>query len=100
VIILDPPTFSRSKGGEVFRVERDGGKLVAAALPLLRSDGVLFVSANATTLPPEGLVRAVEAAVAAARRTVVRRHYVAQPPDFPISRAEPAYLKTAWWRIR
>jgi len=24
---------------------------------------------------------------------------VPQPPDFPVSRAEPAYLKTVWLRI-
>jgi len=100
VIILDPPTFSQSKAGGVFRVEQDYGRLVAAAMPLLTPDGVLFASANATTLKPEEFVRAVEAAVAAARREVVRRHYAPQPPDFPISRAEPAHLKTAWWRIR
>ena len=39
-------------------------------------------------------------AIRAARRSVVQQHYVPQPPDFPVSRAEPAYLKTVWLRIR
>jgi hypothetical protein len=26
-------------------------------------------------------------------------HYVPQPPDFPVSREEPAYLKTVWIRV-
>jgi hypothetical protein len=30
---------------------------------------------------------------------VVRRHYAPQPPDFPIERAEPAYLKTIWLQV-
>ena len=36
---------------------------------------------------------------AAAQRKIVQQHYVPQPPDFPISRAEPAYLKTVWLRV-
>jgi hypothetical protein len=27
---------------------------------------------------------------------LVRSFYVPQPPDFPITRAEPGYLKTVW----
>jgi hypothetical protein len=30
---------------------------------------------------------------------VVLEHYVPQPPDFPVSREEPAYLKTVWMRV-
>jgi len=41
----------------------------------------------------------VEASIVEARRKILQRHYVPQPPDFPISRAEPAYLKTVWLRI-
>jgi hypothetical protein len=33
------------------------------------------------------------------RRKIVQSHYFPQPPDFPISRTEPAYLKTVWLRI-
>ena len=32
-------------------------------------------------------------------RRIAQQHYVPQPPDFPISRAEPAYLKTVWLRL-
>ena len=47
VVILDPPTFSQSKESGVFRAEKDYGKLVAAALPLIKAGGVLFASTNA-----------------------------------------------------
>jgi 23S rRNA (cytosine1962-C5)-methyltransferase len=98
-VALDPPTFSQSKEHGVFRAEKDYGKLVAAALPLVKPGGVLFASTNATDWPPEKFLADVEAAVHAAKRKIVQRHYVPQPPDFPISRAEPAYLKTVWLRI-
>ena len=99
VIVLDPPTFSQSKESGVFRAEKDYGRLVAAALPLLKTGGVLFASTNATDWPPEKFLAELDKAINAARRRVIQRHYVPQPPDFRISRAEPAYLKTVWLRI-
>ena len=99
LILLDPPTFSRSREQGVFRAEKDYGKLVAAALPLLRPGGVLFASTNAAQFAPEAFVETVEAAATRAQRTIVQRHYAPQPPDFPISRAEPGYLKTLWLRL-
>jgi 23S rRNA (cytosine1962-C5)-methyltransferase len=99
VIILDPPTFSQSKEHGVFRVEKDYPDLVGAALPLLKPDGVLFASTNAAGWPPEKFLANIEAAIRAARRKILQQHYVSQPPDFPVSRFEPAYLKTVWMRM-
>jgi 23S rRNA (cytosine1962-C5)-methyltransferase len=99
VIVLDPPTFSQSKESGVFRAERDYGKLVTAALPVLKPDGVLFASTNAAEWPPEEFAETVKGAVTAARRSTKQEHYVPQPPDFPITRAEPGYLKTLWLRV-
>jgi len=99
VILLDPPTFSQSKASGVFRVEKDYGKLVTAALPLLSLGGVLFASTNAANWPPEEFLAAIEAAIRPARRKILQQHYVPQPPDFPVSRSEPAYLKTVWLRL-
>jgi 23S rRNA (cytosine1962-C5)-methyltransferase len=98
-VLLDPPTFSQSKETGAFRVEKDFGKLVAAALPLVKPGGILFASTNAADWPPEAFLAEVEAAVRQSRRKVLRRHYFPQPPDFPVSRGEPAYLKTVWLQI-
>jgi 23S rRNA (cytosine1962-C5)-methyltransferase len=98
-IVLDPPTFSQSKEHGTFRAEKDYGKLVTAALPVLKPGGILFASTNAADWPPEEFLATMEAMVHAAKRKIVQRHYVPQPPDFPISRAEPAYLKTVWMKI-
>ena len=99
VILLDPPTFSQSKERGVFRAETDYFDLVAAVLPLLAPGGVLFASANAARWSPEKFLADVEGAVHAAKRHIIQRHYAPQPPDFPVSRSEPAYLKTAWIRV-
>jgi 23S rRNA (cytosine1962-C5)-methyltransferase len=99
LIILDPPTFSRSKEHGVFQAEKDFGSLVTAALPLLRRDGILLASTNAANFPPENFLEMVTLAVSQAGRRITRRHYAPQPPDFPVHRAEPAYLKTVWLRV-
>ena len=83
----------------MFRAEKDYGKLVTAALQVLKPGGVLLASTNAAELLPEKFLDQINEAVRAARRKIGHQHYLPQPPDFPISRAEPAYLKTVWLRI-
>jgi 23S rRNA (cytosine1962-C5)-methyltransferase len=99
VVILDPPTFSRSRESGVFRAEADYGALTAAALPLLKRGGILLASTNAAGLAPEDFLEAVTGAISRSGRSVVCRQYAPQPPDFPIERTEPAHLKTVWLRV-
>ena len=99
LIILDPPTFSQPKGGAPFQAEKHYGKLVAAILPLVRKGGVILASTNAQKLTPEQFLAQIEAVVRHHHRRIAQQHYVPQPPDFPVHREEPAYLKTAWLRI-
>lgn len=99
VVILDPPTFSKSKESGLFRAEHDYPRLVGDALKVLKPGGVLFASSNAARWAPEDFVRDVRQAVGKSSRKILREHYAPQPPDFPISREEPAYLKTLWMRI-
>jgi 23S rRNA (cytosine1962-C5)-methyltransferase len=98
-VLLDPPTFSQSKARGVFRAEKDYAKLIKAALPLVKQGGILFASTNATGWPPDAFLTEVETAVRQSRRKISRRHYFPQPPDFPVSRGEPAYLKMVWLQI-
>ena len=99
VIILDPPTFSRSRESGVFQVEKDYGALMSAALPLLKAGGIVLASSNSAALEPEKFLHAIDRALAQSRRRVLARHYIPQPPDFPVHRNEPAHLKTVWMRI-
>ena len=98
-VLLDPPTFSRSKERGDFRAERDYGELAGTALSVLKPGGVLFASTNAARLEPERFLEEIRTVVSRAGRRIVAEHYVPQAPDFPVSRAEPAYLKTVWMRI-
>ena len=83
MVILDPPTFSRSREHGVFQADKDYGTLAAAALPLLRREGILLVSTNAAALPPERFLEMVTRAITRAGRRITRQHYAPQPPDFP-----------------
>jgi 23S rRNA (cytosine1962-C5)-methyltransferase len=99
VVLLDPPTFSQSRESGVFQASKDYGKLVAAALGVLQQGGLLFASNNTADWEPALFLETVRQACHSARRRIAHEHYVPQPPDFPISRAEPAYLKTVWVRL-
>jgi len=98
-VLLDPPTFSQSKQSGVFRVEQDCGKLVRAAAGVLEPGGILFAATNAATWAPEAFLANIRAAAGTAKRRVRAEFYAPQPPDFPVSRAEPAYLKTVWMQL-
>jgi 23S rRNA (cytosine1962-C5)-methyltransferase len=100
LILLDPPTFSQSKESGAFRVGADYARLASAALPLLRSGGVLFASANAADWPAAKFLASIEVAAQSCQRRILQTHYAPQPPDFPASAAEPPYLKTAWFVVQ
>jgi 23S rRNA (cytosine1962-C5)-methyltransferase len=99
VILLDPPTFSQSKESGIFRAEKDYSKLINLAVPLLKQGGVLFASTNASGWAPEDFLKAIESGIRSSKRKIIRLQYFPQPPDFPITRRERAYLKTAWMQI-
>jgi 23S rRNA (cytosine1962-C5)-methyltransferase len=100
LVLLDPPTFSRSKESGTFRAETDYPRLVAAALPLLKSGGVLFASSNTAQLEPDRFLDSITDTIRASGRAIQQQHYAPQPPDFPITRSEPAHLKSVWLRIQ
>lgn len=98
-LVLDPPTFSQSKESGVFRASHDYGKLLEAALPVLEPGGVVLASTNAADWEPEAFVECVRRSVGTVGRDVRSLHYAPQPPDFPVTRHEPAHLKTVWVRV-
>ncbi len=99
IVVLDPPTFSHSKESGSFRADKDYGKLIELALPLLQPKGIILASTNSATLAPETFLEMIKAPVRKANRRIVQEQYVPQPLDFPINREESAYLKTVWLRM-
>ncbi len=93
-IVLDPPTFARTKQGKVFRIEDDLPALIAACLPLLAPDGYLLLSTNCETLPAEALVAA---AIEAGKKSRIPVAPISPlPPQGDIPEGHGA--QTAWVR--
>jgi len=91
MIILDPPTFSRTKGGAAFHVEKDFEDLIASALEVADRDGKVLLSTNCETLNEQGLERMARYSLKLSRRSGAF-HRQPPPADFPPGAA----AKTAW----
>jgi len=99
LVMLDPPTFSKSKKKGVFKVERDYAELVELAARLVAPEGILFCSTNAATWSRTSFGDSIQEGLRAAGRRAEHECFVGQPGDFPITREQPAYLKTCWLRL-
>jgi Predicted SAM-dependent methyltransferases len=81
-IILDPPTFSRSRGGKAFQFENDFEKLLFDCLNLAERDCRVLLSTNCSTLREHALEVIGRYVIKRARRAAT---FHRQPPlpDFP-----------------
>jgi 23S rRNA (cytosine1962-C5)-methyltransferase len=82
VIILDPPTFSRSDKGKTFQVQNDFEKLLIHALELADRDSHILLSTNCSSLREHALEVMARYALKATRRAATLHRQPALP-DFP-----------------
>ena len=82
MIILDPPTFSRTKGGEAFQVEKDFEELIVAALELIDRNARVLLSTNCETINEQALKRMARYCLKLSRRSGTL-HRQPPPMDFP-----------------
>jgi 23S rRNA (cytosine1962-C5)-methyltransferase len=99
VVLLDPPTFSTTKKGRVFRAAKDYRELAELAVPLVTRDGWLFCSTNQRTLRPDTFERTLRDAAQTCGRRTLSLDYETQPFDFRVAGGEELYLKTFWMRL-
>ena len=99
LVILDPPTFSRSKVSGLFQAKRDYGRLAGSASALVRKNGMLLACCNAGSLAPSDFKADVRRGIRDAGRKIVQNFQAMQPLDFPVGENEPAYLKVSWMRL-
>jgi 23S rRNA (cytosine1962-C5)-methyltransferase len=79
VVILDPPTFSRSPGGKTFHIENDFEKLLLDALELAERDSHVLLSTNCSTLREHALEVMARYGLKTAHRAGIFR----RPPPLP-----------------
>jgi len=82
MIILDPPTFSRTKEGAAFHVEKDFEDLIATALEVADRDARILLSTNCETLNERALERTARYCLKLSRRSG-SFHRQPPPADFP-----------------
>ena len=99
LVIADPPTFSQSKEHGSFKIDRDLSELAASAAAVVKPGGVLFLSTNGMGIAPEKFDATIRETLFTLARPVLQSHYQPQPPDFPVTRSEPAHLKSLWLRL-
>jgi 23S rRNA (cytosine1962-C5)-methyltransferase len=86
MIILDPPTFSRTKGGAAFHVEKDFEDLIVAALEVADHCARVLLSTNCETLNEQALERMARYCLKLTRRSGTV-HRQPPPTDFPSGNA-------------
>jgi 23S rRNA (cytosine1962-C5)-methyltransferase len=82
MIILDPPTFSRTHRGRTFQVENDFETLLLAALEVARRNARILLSTNCSTLGERALEVMGRFCLKATRRAG-GFHREPALPDFP-----------------
>lgn len=95
-VVLDPPTFSRVKGGRgVFRVEKDYASLVELAAGVCADGGWMLCCTNHRGLEPWRFESMVVAGLGRAGRSPVEIESAGMPPEF----SGEQYLKSLWVRF-
>lgn len=95
VIILDPPTFSRSPKGKKFQVEHDFENVLIEALGLAERDSHILLSTNCSALREHALEVMARYCLKATRRAGTF-HRSSQLPDFPAG----AGASSIWLTLR
>ena len=88
LVVLDPPTFSRSKISGVFRVENDYGELLERALRVVEPGGILLCCLNAHHVSATDFRYILKNSLP----SPVDLRQMPMPEDFPGS----DYLKSFW----
>ena len=82
LIVLDPPTFSRSHRGKMFKVQSNFESLLGEALEVADRDGRILLSTNCATLNERALEVMARFCLKASRRAGTF-HSEPRPRDFP-----------------
>jgi 23S rRNA (cytosine1962-C5)-methyltransferase len=82
LIVLDPPTFSRSHRGKVFKVQSNFDSLLGEALEVAGPDARILLSTNCATLAERALEVMARFCLKASRRAGTF-HSELRPRDFP-----------------
>lgn len=99
VIILDPPTFSRSRNGSVFKLARDYPTLVSYAAAMLRPNGKILCAHNQESLNRRTFQNLILKGAELARVSLKPSNALNKqraPVDFPFHKEERKQVSFVW----
>ena len=99
LVILDPPTFSRSKISGIFQAKQHYSLLVKTASNLVRKNGIILACTNASTLTSTNFNYDLRKGIHQGGRKIIQIFHAVQPIDFPSNQKEPAHLKASWLKL-
>ncbi|MFL6536866.1 MAG: class I SAM-dependent methyltransferase [Chthoniobacterales bacterium] len=95
VIVLDPPTFSRTHKGKTFQVESDYETVLTAAIEVVERGGHILLSTNCSTMDERALEVMARYCLKVTRRAATFHRQPALP-DFPHGEG----ASTLWLKMR
>jgi len=92
IIVIDPPSFARNKK-RTFSVAKDYHRLVAQALEILNSQGIIILSTNAANLSKSKFKQEIEKGLAGRKHRYLAEYGL--PADFAYNKKDGSsnYLK-------
>lgn len=99
-IVLDPPSFARTKK-RTFSVAKNYGELIADLASLISYKGVLIASTNAANVSDKQFDQMIQEGLSSVSRSYSYEHSLGLPKDFPSAPATPVsdYLKVRVIRL-
>jgi len=95
IVILDPPSYSTSKGRR-FSVEKDYEELLRLAVPATTSGGIILAAMNTHHISEERFLKQLRPALPLSARIRITH----EPEiDFPVAVGERACLKICWIQL-
>ena len=95
LIVLDPPTFSRSRSGKIFHVQSDFENLLLATLELAGRGARILLSTNCSNLDERKLETMARFCLKTSRGSGIF-HWEPPPVEFPPASA----ASTVWLTLR
>ncbi len=96
LVILDPPTFSRTKQGATFQVEKQYSELLSLALAITAPGGRILCSQNKHTFTKEAFEKTLHTCLQEQVGNAFTLQYSSLPPEFSTSSTQAPASHSFW----
>jgi 23S rRNA (cytosine1962-C5)-methyltransferase len=100
MIILDPPSFAKSKN-YIFKADKNYKDIISQSIRILKEDGLILASTNLEKMDMDKFVSQIEEGVREENKKFKILEIFTQPEDFKVNESYPEgkYLKVVLLKI-